>query len=369
MHPEFQLDNKIIHLNHAAVSPWPARTVRAVKDFASENTRTGSLNYLQWIKTETRLRDRMCRLINAESTDDIALLKNTSEGLSVVAYGIDWRAGDNVVIPAGEFPSNRIVWESLSSLGVETRQIDIHSCPDPETALINAMDKRTRLLSVSAVQYATGLRLLLDVLGNACRNKDVLFCVDAIQQIGALKFDTQQVNADFVIADAHKWMLGPEGLALFYSKPEARERLSLSQYGWHMVEQVGDFNQTDWQPARSARRFECGSPNMLGIYATEASLSLLEEVGMDTVEQQILDNSRWLCEQIQSDSGLELITDPRQERLSGIVTFKPVDQDIEAIHHKLSNAGVICVPRGGGIRFSPHFYTDRALIQQALDYI
>lgn len=368
MHPEFQLDNNIIHLNHAAVAPWPTRTIKAVTDFANENGKLGSLNYLQWYRTETRLRERMCRLINASSADDIGLLKNTSEGLSVIAYGIDWQAGDNVVIPANEFPSNRIVWESLSPLGVEIRQIDI-CCSDPEAELINAMDSRTRLLSVSAVQYATGLRLMLETLGAACHKRDILFCVDAIQQLGALKFDTQQIHADFVVADAHKWMLGPEGLALFYSSPVARERLKLSQYGWHMVEHVGDFNRQDWQPANSARRFECGSPNTLGIYATEASLSLIDEVGMDTIENRILENSRWLCEQIQADSGLELISDPRPQRLSGIVTFKPSGQDVESLHVKLTDAGVLCVARGGGIRFSPHFYTDRALIEQALGYI
>jgi len=368
MHPEFQLDNNIIHLNHAAVSPWPARTVRAVTEFAYENGKQGSLNYLEWVKTETRLRERLCRLINAPSTDDIALLKNTSEGLSVVAYGIDWQDGDNVVIPADEFPSNRIVWESLSPYGVEIRQIDI-TCADPEAALINAMDNRTRLLSVSAVQYATGLRLLLDTLGAACRTRAILFCVDAIQQLGALRFDVQQCHADFVVADAHKWMFGPEGLALFYSNPAAREKIKLSQFGWHMVEHLGDFNRTDWQPARNARRFECGSPNTVGVYATEASLSLIDDVGMASIESRVLENSHWLCERIAADSGLELITSPLTERLSGIVTFQPLNQSAESVHKKLSDAGVICVARGGGIRFSPHFYTDQTLIEQAMDYI
>jgi len=368
MHPEFQLDNHIIHLNHAAVSPWPVRTVKAIADFANENCKQGSLGYLDWIKTETRLRERMARLVNASSTDDIALLKNTSEGLSVIAYGIDWQEGDNVVIPADEFPSNRLVWESLVPLGVEVRQINLH-CEDPEAALINAMDTRTRLLSVSAVHYATGLRLLLDTLGVACTKRNVLFCVDAIQQLGALQFDCQQCNADFVVADAHKWMLGPEGVALFYSKPAARELLKLSQFGWHMVEHMGDFSCKDWQPARSARRFECGSPNTLGVYATEASLSLIEEIGMESIESRILENSRWLCSQIEADSELKLITDPSAERLSGIVTFRPLRQTIESVYKKLSDAGVICVPRGGGIRFSPHFYTDRSLIAQALAYI
>ena len=207
MEQEFPIDDSIVYLNHAAVSPWPLRTGRAVERFARENTRFGAAHYPEWIKTERKLRRQLAWLINAPSPDDISLLKNTSEALSTVAYGIEWRAGDNVVTFQQEFPSNRIVWESLQRFGVETRLVDIQSGDCPEQALIERCDHRTRLISSSSVQYATGLRIDLERIGAHSRENGIMFCVDAIQSLGAIPFDVQHVQADFVVADGHKWML------------------------------------------------------------------------------------------------------------------------------------------------------------------
>ena len=212
----FQLDDNVFYLNHAAVSPWPLQTADAVKAFAEENARQGSKDYDLWLIREKHLRERLAQLINSPSTDEIALLKSTSEGLSVIAYGLPWQSADNIVIPAEEFPSNRIVWQSLDSLGVETRLIPVCNVDDPEQALLDAMDSNTRLLSCSSVQYATGLKLDIERLGRACKQSDTLICIDAIQSIGALQLDVQACQADFFVADVHKWMLGPEGSAQFY---------------------------------------------------------------------------------------------------------------------------------------------------------
>jgi len=357
---EFPLDDELIYLNHAAVGVWPRRTRDAVVVFADENMVRGAAGYPEWMKTERELRGRLKRLVNAESTDDIALSKNTSEALSLIAYGIDWNPGDNIVSTNQEFPSNRIVWESLKEQGVELRLADI-SGDDPEAAMLALCDERTRLITVSSVQYGTGLRMDLNRLGQFCRDRHILFCVDAIQSLGALQFDAKACHADFVVADAHKWMLGPEGLALFYSRPEARDQLKLQQYGWHMVERAGDFDAVDWSPARAARRFEPGSPNMLGIYALNASLSLFEEVGMDRVEQAVLANAKVLMAWVAAEPQLELITANQAGRFAGIVTFRHKGLDREghaALYRKLMAAGVICANRAGGIRFAPHFYSD-----------
>jgi cysteine desulfurase/selenocysteine lyase len=225
-HPEFPQREDLIYLNHAAVSPWPLRTAETVKRFAEENVREGSRHYPEWLQVEQRLRERLARIINAQSADDIALLKNTSEALSVVAYGLDWRPGDNVVITNQEFPSNRIVWESLQRFGVELRAADLSHGETAEDAMMALADERTRLVAVSSVQYGTGLRMDLPRLGGFCRAHRILFCVDAIQSVGALRFDVQAMQADFVAADGHKWMLGPEGLALFYCRAELQEQPS-----------------------------------------------------------------------------------------------------------------------------------------------
>ena len=198
MSEHFDLQDDILYLNHAAVSPWPRRTVRAVQRFAADNGMTGSKKYVRWMATETRLRERLAALIGAESATDIALAKSTSEALSIVAQGLPWQEGDNVVGVRQEFPSNRIVWEALAERGVRWRGLDLTSSAHPEEDLLALCDERTRVLTVSWVQYARGLRLDLERLGHACRQRGVLLCVDGIQGIGALPFDLAQIPADFV---------------------------------------------------------------------------------------------------------------------------------------------------------------------------
>jgi selenocysteine lyase/cysteine desulfurase len=366
---EFDLSPDICHLNHAAVAPWPTRTLRAVQAFSEENATIGSQHYAQWLKTEQQLRERLAQLINARGSDEIALLKNTSEALSVVAWGLEWKPGDEVLISAHEFPSNRIVWESLEPLGVIVRQIDTASSDaPPEQQLIAAMTARTRLVSVRSVHYATGLDLDLVPIGCACRERDVVFCVDAIQSLGALPFDAQACQADFVMADRHKWMLGPEGIALFYCRREWIERLILRQYGWHMVEAMGDFDRNDWEPAHSARRFECGSPNMLGIHALHASIGLLLERGLENISNAISSNITYLTDCL-IDSGAEILSETRPDRRGGIVTFRFPGDDMATRYQYLQEQGVLCALRGGGIRFSPHFYTSKAILDRALKLV
>lgn len=369
MESYFQLDENIIYLNHAAVAPWPLQTTAAVKAFADENARQGSKDYELWLIREKDLRNRLAQLINAPSTDEIALLKSTSEGLSLIAYGLPWQSGDNIVIPAEEFPSNRIVWQSLESRGVITRLIPVTKLDDPEQALIDAMDSHTRLLSCSSVQYATGLRLDIERLGHACKQSDTLFCVDAIQSIGALQFDVQACQADFAVADGHKWMLGPEGSALFYCRKELINRIELKQYGWHMVQDYTDFNKKEWQPNKTAQRFECGSPNMTGIVALHASVGLLLDIGMDTVEKQVMEKSAYLIKKLTALSDIEILSPLDDNRRAGIVLFRKLDTDTEALYRHLQQHNVICAMRGGGIRFSPHFYTALEKIDSAVSLV
>jgi cysteine desulfurase/selenocysteine lyase len=364
---EFPLDPAIIYLNHAGVGPWPLRTRNAITAFATENVTFGAAHYLDWLGTERQLKERLRNFINAGSADDIALLKNTSEGLSMVATGLSWRSGDNVVLSDQEFPSNRIPWEALACRGVSTRVAALAG-DDPEGALIAQLDERTRVMAISAVQYATGLRLDLARLGDACRANGTLFCVDAIQQLGALRFDARAVHADVVVADAHKWLLAPEGSAIFYTSPDARERIAPTQFGWHMVEHHGDFSRQEWHIAHSARRYECGSPNMLGVHALGASLSFFEDAGMEEIERRVLANAGYLAEHLCALPGWSLMSRREHPRFcSGIVTFRHAGNRHPQIYRALRERGVICIERGGGIRLSPHAWLNRAQLDRALD--
>jgi selenocysteine lyase/cysteine desulfurase len=365
-HLEFPHPDSITYLNHAAVAPLPLRTGNAIISFANENVERGSQRYLNWLQTEKKLHQQLQQLINAPSVDDIALVKNTSEALSIVAYGIEWWDGDNIVSSNQEFPSNRIVWQSLSRFGVDFREAELSDTTDPEQALFDCVDQRTKLLTISSVQFSSGMRLDINRIGEFCKQRGILFCVDAIQSLGALEFDVQACQADFVMADGHKWMLGPEGLGVFYTTPEARDQLKLTQYGWHMIEQCGNYENQPWTIAKSARRFECGSSNMLGIHALSASLSLLLETGIEEVEKVALECAEYLRDKIRSHQDLQLIPTTETILQSPILVFKHKRIDNQRLYKHLQDNDVICALRGGGIRFSPHFYHTQKQLDRAI---
>ncbi len=363
---EFPVNHECLYLNHAAVAPWPERARVAVSEFAAENTALGASRYPQWSSMEAGLKRNLEALIDAPK-GSVALVKNTSEALSFVAAGLDWQPGDVVVISDQEFPSNRIVWEALAHKGVQVVEVAL-PWDDPESLLLEALAQKPRLLSISAVQYATGLTLDLVRLGEACRAAGTLFCVDAIQAVGALPFSVQAIQADFAMADGHKWLLGPEGLGFFYVRPQIMDQLSLSEFGWHMVEDMGNYDRKDWQPAADARRFECGSPNMLAATALKASTDLLLEVGMDQVATRVVTNVLYLKELL-DDKGATFINPLLHQRPSGILTFHFMGKDSTQLYKLLMQAGVICANRGGGIRFSPHFHTTQEVMEDAIDAV
>lgn len=355
---QFPILGRGLYLNHAAIAPWPRRTSDAVQAFAGENALKGPDGYRDWIVRERELRRNLAHLIKANSDADIALLKNTTEGISLVAWGLDWQSGENIVLPKDEFPSNRLPWLAQSVHGVEIREVDIRAAENAENALLDAMDGRTRLLSVSAVQWNDGFCLDLEKLGAACRQNGVLFFVDAIQKLGALPVDVESCHADFLAADAHKWLLGPEGIAVFYCRESARPRLRLTQQGWHMFDNPWKFNRKEWQPSASARRFEAGSPNSLGQIALHTSLNLLLETGMEQVSRRILKNTYFLTGALPGLAGVQITSRIEPERCSGIVSFSHNEIRAGTLNSRLAQAGVTCAIRGNSVRLSPHFYQD-----------
>ncbi|MEJ2384097.1 MAG: aminotransferase class V-fold PLP-dependent enzyme [Xanthomonadales bacterium] len=368
MHTRFPvLEQDAPYLNHAAVGPWPRATAEAVQAFADENMRHGSANYFQWLERERALREMLARLTGAPSADDIALLKNTTECISTVAWGLDWQPGENVVLPAAEFPSNRLPWLAQAARGVEAREVDIRATEDAERALIDAMDANTRLLTVSSVQWADGFRLDLERLGKACRKRGVLFFVDAIQQLGALPIDVEAAQADFLAADAHKWLLAPEGIAVFFCRADVRPQLQLLQQGWHMVDRSWDFDRTEWPVSETAVRFEAGSPNTMGQAALHASAGLLLDHGIDRVAAAILANTDRLMRELVRIDGIRLNSRTEPSRRSGIVSFRHETIAPGALYQGLKERGISCALREGGVRVSPHFYQGDAELDVFLE--
>ncbi|MBL4798818.1 MAG: aminotransferase class V-fold PLP-dependent enzyme [Oleispira sp.] len=370
---QFPVNDQCMYLNHAAVAPWPKCTSDAVQKFAIENCQTGAQGYLTWLKKEQDLRSKLAKLVGSKNEDCVALVKNTSEALSLVAYGLNWQAGDIILISDDEFPSNRIVWESLAhKFGVIVKQVHI-SAEDPEKEILAAINTRTsklkpKLISISAVQYASGIKLDLAKLGKACKENGVLFCVDAIQAVGAMEFKCDEWHIDFAMADGHKWMLGAEGLGFFFVKQNHIQNLNLYQYGWHMIEGAGDFSIKDWQPANNARRFECGSPNMLAGYALEASTDLLLHVGLNNVAQAIENNHSYLLLKLQ-ELGATILSPLDSSVRAGILTFTFPGIDSAGLYQALMKNDVVCANRGGGVRFSPHFHTTKDCMNRAIEVL
>jgi cysteine desulfurase/selenocysteine lyase len=363
---EFPVRKNLIYLNHAAVAPLPLRSGNAVKAFVDEYVNFGTKNYQHWSQHTEQLHADLAQFINA-SADEIALLKNTSEGISIVAMGFPWQPGDTVLSSDEEFPSNRIPWQALADRGVLFKEVTLRQAgKSPEQALIDEMDDSTRMLAISAVQYASGLRLDLEMLGKACHERGIAFCVDAIQMLGVIPVDIEAANIDFMMADSHKWLLGPEGIALFYCRKKWQRMIKLFQYGWHMVEKYGHFDNKDWQPAASARRFESGTPNILGIQAFAASLSLINEIGIKNIEQRVLQHTQLMHDFIDSSRNLAAIYSDSASKLSGIVTFQHRGYPASRLFQYLRTQNIMCAERGGGIRFSPHAYNTENEIIDAL---
>ena len=365
----FPILDKVIYANHAAMSPWPRVTAQAVEHFAIENAEQGPLSYSLWLKRETELRGLLARMLNAPGADDIALSRNTTEGVCVVANGLEWREGDNIVTVVDEFLSNQMAWDELKSLGVQIRRVDIRASLDPEAELASRLDRHTRVLSVSAVQWNDGFRLELPRLGRACRDNGTLFFVDAIQQFGAMPLDVQACHIDCLSAGSHKWQMGPEGMGVFYCHRKIRPKLRLRQFGWRMLDDPYRLERPDRLPSDSARRFETGSPNSMGQVALLASLDLIHQTGQEEIARRVLDNTARLLDGIKAIPGVRLQSRSEPERRSGIVSFVPTSQSAIEFNTQLKRQKVICAIRGKAIRLSPHFYQHDVQIADLLNAV
>lgn len=362
---QFPTLKEMVYANHAAITPWPRVADEAMREFAAENCELGPMRVGRWVQREKRLRELLARMLNA-SSDDIALCGNTSDGVCTVANGIDWRPGDNLVTPSGEYPSNWLAWAAKQGLGVEIRQIDIESSADPEGALLDAIDGRTRVLALSAVRFDNGFRYDMERLGAGCGDTEALFFVDAIQQLGALPLDVRACGIDALSAGAHKWQLGPEGVGVFYCNEATRRELSLSKHGWRMFDNPFHLEQKGRQPSVSARRFEAGSLNTAGQAAWFASLCLLEEVGFEQVGSLVLENTRRLVKGISAIPGLQVTSSTDPHRQSGIVSVQPAHMEPKTLRHELSKQKCFVAVRGGAVRFSMHFYQHGEPVERLL---
>jgi len=355
----FPVVDELIFLDHAAVAPLSTRVVGAVEECLQWACEGGGNSAAEFERETERVRRLVARLIGAQP-EEIAFTKNTSEGISLVAHGIPWSPGDNLIITDQEFPSNVYPWISLEEIGVNVKIInsrDGRILPEDIDAHI---DKRTRLVSISSVQYLNGFRADLEAIGNICRERGVLFCVDAIQSLGAYPLDVRKSGIDFLAADGHKWLLAPEGTGIFFCRRNQIETLRPISVGWKSVIQSQNFDRIDLTLKPDASRFECGSLNIMGIFALGAALDLIFEIGIEAISKQITSHSELIRKELQKRKIPILSPSTKKER-SGIVSFRV--QEPHSIHRKLKLEKIITSVRADAIRLSPHCYNTREEIQ------
>jgi cysteine desulfurase/selenocysteine lyase len=366
---EFPVTQNYIYLDHAGIAPLSLRVKSAIETFLSEATNSGAFLYPKWAQQIVEIRRSCARLINARH-DEIAFIKNTSHGLSIVAEGLDWKPGDNILLYEKEFPSNMYPWMNLQRKGVNVKvlpsrdgRIDLHDIEE-------LMDAKTRLLALSSVQFANGFRIDLNEVGNLCRRKNVLFCIDAIQSLGIIPMDVKECNIDFLSADAHKWLLGPEGIGIFYCKEELAGQLDPPLIGWKSVKNEFAFDHPDFLLKSNALRFEEGSMNLLGIFGLGAAVELLLEVGIQKIEEQVHGLGDVIIRSAE-ERGYSVLTPKTRRERGGNITMAG-NFDLAKVKEELQKKRIMVNVRGGGLRISPHFYNtagEIAALFKAIDQL
>jgi selenocysteine lyase/cysteine desulfurase len=344
------------YFDHAAVAPISQPARAAILKYVEQAAEQGDTVWPEWDRGVEQLRDSAARLIGAE-LDEIALIPNTTAGINIVAEGFPWQAGDNVVTLADEFPSNQYPWMNLAERGVECRRLETDSGRLDLDRLAEACDARTRLVSLSWVGYATGYRHDLDAVAEVVHRRGALLFVDAIQGLGVFPLDVSQTPIDFLAADGHKWMLGPEGAGMMYVRREHLDRLRPLGVGWHSVSQAQDFTHVELNLKPSAERYEGGSQNMVGMIGLGASLDLLLELGAANIARRLLEVTDSICERLTA-LGCRVHSRREGEFRSGIVSVEVPDADPMAVRRHCLDREVVLSCRAGRLRISPHAYTN-----------
>ncbi len=342
----------------------PTVSVEAVLSQLRDVSENGTVNYLDWIETKNRARALVAEMLGVRA-EQLAFMRNTSDGFASVANGMSWRAGDNIVTFEREFPANFYAWRmARDRFGVELRlcperggRIDL----DEFVALI---DENTRLVSISAVQFASGFRADLERIGEAARKVDALFAVDIIQGFGASGFDLPAQKVDIASGASHKWLFSPEGCGMLYLSDRARERIDPTLVGWISVETPWDFEDREQAFKSTALAWESGTGGASLFYGLEQSLKILKETGLNRIESYLEELSDYLCELL-AGKNYEIVSSRARGEKSQIVCIKsPNGLTSNEISKKLEEQNVIVSPRGDRLRIAPHFFNNAADIEK-----
>lgn len=363
----FPVTQNYVYLNHSAVCPISLPVTERILEYTSDLLNHGLVHFEKWGSRIKKVRQLAAQLINAEA-DEIAFAPNTSAGLSFVANGIDWQSGDNIVTADCEFPANVVPWKRISrEFGVELRMARERDGRLEIEEILSLIDSRTRVVSLSFVEFASGFRNDLATIGRHCRERGVLFVVDAIQGLGALKLDVEACSIDALSADAHKFLLGPDGVALFFVSRKAMKHIKPTVVGWTSLANPFDFdNLQDHNYAPSARRFEPGALNTAGIVGLGAAIELFLNIGLEGIESHVLGLGDYLGERL-NERGYQVVSSRKAGETSAVVCCRHDKFSADELYRILNEGRIITTPRLGRLRISPHLYNTREEIDQLIE--
>lgn len=355
------------YLNSAAVAPVPTTAIEAVVSQLRDVNENGSTNYLEWVATKNRAREIIAEMLKVRA-EQIAFMRNTSDGFATVASGLKWQKGDNIVSFEREFPANFYAWRRVR----DAFDVELRLCPEQEGRIdldefIGLIDENTRLVSISAVQYGSGFRACLEKIGEAARKVDALFAVDIIQALGAMPFDLQAQKVDIAAGASHKWLCSPEGCGILYLSDRARARVEPTLIGWISVDDPWDFEAVEQTWKSNALAWESGTGNSSLFYGLEKSAKLLFETGAEKIESYLEELTDYLCELL-AGKNYEIVSSRAQGEKSQIVCIKHQNGlTPNQIAKHLENEKIIVSQRGERIRIAPHFFNNREDIERLIE--
>jgi len=360
------LKKGIIYFNHASTSPISIKTKVRIDEFIRERSDNASDDYWAFKAVADETKSMIGEMINCNG-DRIAFLDNTTNGIIWLAQGIDWQQGDRIILNDVEFPANVYPFLQLKEKGIEVYFIKSKNGIVAAEEVINAIKPETKLISISFVQFLSGYRVDLEKIGKVCKEKGIIFSVDSIQGLGAVRLDVEKCNIDFLANGTQKWLLGLQGLAFIYVRKELQEKMKSAPVGWLAVKDAWNLLNFDLTTKESAERFQPGTLNNLGIYAFNSSMKLIKEFKFDEIEKQVLHNSRYFIDKLAEIGYVSPLLSLPDENLSGIVSFR--SENAQWIFDHLRRENIICSSREGYIRFAPHFYNTEQEINRVIDVL
>ena len=357
------LKKNFIYFNHASTGPISLRVKESLNELLYLNSEGKIDDYKELLNKADESKELLGKLLNT-TADRIAFTSNTSQGLNILAQGIRWKKGDRIILGDVEFPANIYPFLNLIDEGVEIDFVKSKNGIITAEDMIHAITPRTKLISISYVQFLSGYRIDLELLGKMCKEKKIILSVDAIQGLGALTLDIKKCNIDFLSCGTQKWMLGLQGMAFIYISEGLQSELKTASVGWLSVENAWDLIDYDFKLKKTANRYQPGTLNTYGIYAINASLKMFDEFGYNNIENRVLSNSKYFIGQLSGTRFTPLLKNFKKKNLGGIISFR--SEDAENILSYLQTKNIIAAVREGIVRLSPHFYNTKDEIDKVV---